>query len=93
MITFKNAEDVNNALIVNDHRLFDENIKVWASSAEKRCSKNDKMSADHTILDLNNDCLIELFRLLPVSDLCSVSDTCSRFRAIAQTAFALNHKR
>lgn len=39
------------------------------------------------ILDLNDDCLREIFEILALSDLCAISDVCTRFRCIAQEHF------
>lgn len=37
-----------------------------------------------TILDLNDYCLLDIFRLLSPLDMCSVFDTCKRFRTVAE---------
>lgn len=41
------------------------------------------------LLDLNDDCLIEILRLLPVDDLNSVASACTQLNAIARTVFQL----
>lgn len=40
-----------------------------------------------SLLILNDDCLLEIFKLLDLSDLCAVADVCSRFRQIAKKSF------
>lgn len=45
------------------------------------------------LLDLNDDCLREVFGALEVLDLCSVADVCLRFRRIAQEAFRVSRHR
>lgn len=47
-----------------------------------------------TLTDLNDDCLLELFKYLGLSDLCAVADVCSRFRQNSTIAFVHSkHKR
>lgn len=41
---------------------------------------------------LNDDCLIEIFRKLSPPELLSIADTCTRFRPIAQKAYALKRQ-
>lgn len=41
-----------------------------------------------TILHLNDDCMIEVFKHLNLHDLCSVADVCFRFRQNAQAQFS-----
>lgn len=36
------------------------------------------------MLDLNNHCLLEVFRYLKSIDMCAVKDTCQRFHALAE---------
>lgn len=43
------------------------------------------------ILNLNDDCLREVFGALELSDLCSVADVCHRFRRIAVEAFKVSN--
>lgn len=40
-----------------------------------------------TLSDLNDDCLLELFKYLDLSDLCAVADVCSRFRQNSTIAY------
>lgn len=55
----------------------------------------DSTSASSTsILDLNDDCLREVFGELELSDLCTTADVCTRFRLIAQESFkASDHRK
>lgn len=43
------------------------------------------------ICDLNNDCLIAVFKQFKIGDLCAVGLVCQRFRAIAQYVFSLKY--
>lgn len=40
------------------------------------------------ILELNDDCLLEVFKSLALVDLCTAADVCNRFRLIARNHFA-----
>lgn len=40
------------------------------------------------ILDLNEHCLLDVFRYLPPTDICAVRDTCVRFREVAEIHMA-----
>lgn len=44
------------------------------------------------ILDLNDDCLLNIFAYLSVIDLCSISRSCSRLKNIGWRRFRLKHK-
>lgn len=44
-------------------------------------------ASNTSILDLNDDCLREVFERFSLDDLCAVADTCSRFKGIAQESF------
>lgn len=41
------------------------------------------------ILDLNDDCLFEVFKYMNALDLCAIADVCSRLRQNAKASFAL----
>lgn len=45
------------------------------------------------ILDLNDDCLLEVFEYLDLLDLCSVADVCSRFRRNAKACVKYSNKK
>lgn len=55
------------------------------SSSQSSPSTSNSASS---ILILNDDCLISLFKYLNLDDLCAVADVCSRFRRNAQTHFS-----
>lgn len=46
-------------------------------------------SSKTTILDLNSDCMLEVFKYLDLKDLCATGDVCRHFRENAQNYFAL----
>lgn len=46
-------------------------------------------SSNTVISDLNDDCIAEVFKCLPLKDLCAVADVCRRFRQNALNHFAL----
>lgn len=46
-----------------------------------------------TFIDLNDDCLNEVFKNLDLSDLCSVADSCSRLKSATQAYFAYSELR
>lgn len=47
---------------------------------------------DTAILDLNDDCLLEVFKHFDLQDLCEVADVCARFRQNAKTSFRFSRK-
>lgn len=49
----------------------------------------DDLNFNKSLLQLNDDCLIAILRLLPTDDLISVACTCTQLRAIAWIAFHL----
>lgn len=44
------------------------------------------------VLNLNDDCIQEIFERLNVLDLCLVAEVCQRFKTNAQKRFAIQHK-
>lgn len=42
------------------------------------------MQSNTDFLDLNDDCIFEIFKLFNPLDLVSVADTCTRFQAVAR---------
>lgn len=46
-----------------------------------------------TVLCLNDDCLLEVFKWLDLPELCAVADTCSRFRQYAEAYFGHSKKK
>lgn len=65
-----------------------ENENAIATVKSKPYEGVEEMS----LVQLNDDCLITVFRMLSMDDLTSISDTCSRFRAIASFVFELEHR-
>lgn len=49
--------------------------------------------AEMALYDINDDCLLIIFRMLSLDDLLWVADTCSRFRTLAVKVFTLTHSR
>lgn len=47
-----------------------------------------KSTVPTDILDLNDDCLFEVFQYMNALDLCAIADVCSRFRQNAKASFA-----
>lgn len=44
------------------------------------------------LLDVNDDCLVEIFENLTIEELAAVASTCTRFQTIARDVFSLHHK-
>lgn len=44
------------------------------------------------MLDLNDECLSKIFQFMNDYDLCRISDTCVRFKKLAELAFSIKHK-
>lgn len=44
------------------------------------------------LLDVNDDCLLEMFTHLTVPELANIASTCTRFQTIARDLFLLRHK-
>lgn len=53
--------------------------------------QQDISMAESTLVDLNDDCLLEIFRMLSPDDLLSINDTCSRFRTLTVPAVTLKY--
>lgn len=53
---------------------------------------NELATSKTSVLELNDDCLNNIFQMLPLSDLLSLAETCSRFKAVASTVFARKHR-
>lgn len=67
-----------------NHRL-EENAEIVEST--------DSMSENgSSILHLNDYCLDEILRMLPLEDLGSISNACHRLKIIAETVFSTIHK-
>lgn len=61
----------------------DNKIVATPSSNQVECAAPATQSQSFTILTLNDDCLLEIFEHLKVSDLFAITDTCQRFRQLA----------
>lgn len=49
-------------------------------------------SIQKTILDLNEDCLIHIYKFLPINELCTIRETCKHFEMIAGIYFSRKYK-
>lgn len=56
---------------------------------KKHGSLSAELSTTH-ILDLNDDCLRDVFKMLDLSSLCALANVCTRFRCIAQDTFKVS---
>lgn len=69
---------------------------ICHSSLAPECKMKSVFAAaatdDTLIMNLNDDCLLEVFGHLSLIDLCSVADVCTRFRRTAQACFAYSKK-
>lgn len=89
IVTFKQAEDVSNVLSVKKHRLLNKSVNVLAVAAVPVPRiEIEKVNEIPSLECLNDDCLIEIFKMLPLTDLSSISGTCTRFKSIALTVLA-----
>lgn len=65
-----------------------------ATQADESTKKNESQAIDSrllNILDLNDDCLYDIFNMLNTIDLSSVDQTCVRFQRVAGDVFRRNH--
>lgn len=90
-MAFKQPEVVSDVLPVASHHLSNVFVNVLAATIAKDLPKKEEPSSAFGILDLNDDCLCEIFRLLSPPDLLFIADTCSRFRFNAEKAVARSH--
>lgn len=61
---------------------------------QKHTNKMDSpFTSTTTIIDLNDDCLREVFESFAVVDLCALVDVCIRFKQLAQDCFRANFTR
>lgn len=86
-VTFEMAMDA--AKVLGSHRLFgrDVDVAAFCESVHNFTAVENRSHTDLTITDLNDDCLIEIFRMLHPLELMAAADTCSRFRTISNMAF------
>lgn len=70
---------------------FAENVCLVNTTSEK---SEQLVEQDSDILTLLPDgCLVEIFKFLPLRELCHVADVCKSFRRNARTVFQSQHKR
>lgn len=58
------------------------------------CDSDDQQeisTAGPALNDLNDECLLKVFRMLSLNDVTSIYDTCSRFRTLAMNAFTSDY--
>ena len=68
-------------------------VKVEDVKSVKKI-QNQSMEIESTeemqFLGLNNDCILEIFRRSPPNELCSMSFTCKRLKALAEYQMVFN---
>lgn len=87
-IVIEDAEGLD----LDGHKSFAENVCVVNSlktSIESQPNLDQNSSAILSVL--NDDCLVEIFKIIPLSELCNVADVCKRFQQNAQKAFQSSH--
>lgn len=50
------------------------------------------LGGEPSLLNLNDDCLLEVFAWLPLLDLCAIRNSCSRLKQLTEYYFARAHK-
>lgn len=83
IVTFKDEENAKQAAQRKLHTIAGSIVTV--STAESILERP-------SLLSLNDDCILEIFKNLELKDLCSASNTNSRARGLAQTDFASRYK-
>lgn len=63
------------------------------SGNKENINQDTVQTSGATIMDLNDDCLIDIFKRLPVRDLCSVAEVNTRFKQDAKYVFSALYKR
>lgn len=58
---------------------------------KRKLAKSNVKKEPVTIMDLNDDCSFELLDRMPLTDLCSMAEVCTHFKALAQRFFSLKH--
>lgn len=93
MLLLLELEDAKKAL-AGDNRILDEvrNVSTAVPDPVLSCIAKYEITfkSSMTLINLDSDCLRSIFRFLPLSDWCSIADTCSRLRAMRMTT--LVHK-
>lgn len=70
--------------LANGSELLTENNEAASSKVQK---VEELPTSDATFLDMNDDCIDTICNLLPIDDLCSLSQTCKRVQSIAGDYF------
>lgn len=74
---------------INKYRFEIQEINcVFFSFPQNRLAAN----MDRNILDINDDCMFEIFTNLTVTELANAASVCSRFKTIARDVFSSRHK-
>lgn len=102
IVIFKHAEDATRALCYRSHQMFGSDLNVRAAKSEQQTADMEEVVESHyyacpgnglNLLDLTDHCLWKIIEYIPVIDLPSVADTCSRLRDATITTFRIKHKR
>lgn len=92
-VQFDNAESATKAMAKYRHYIGGKIVKAKAAhnhhQKQKRFKVPEADSPSIILNKLNEHCLMEIFEYLSVSDLCSVGDVCSDFRAVAKKVFSI----
>lgn len=95
IVTFERAGDAKVALAGN-HCVLDElrNVSTAIADAALSCIAEYErpFKSTITLTELSIKCLRSIYSWLPITDLCSIADTCSRFRKIRMLTLSLAHK-
>lgn len=83
IVTFRDEENAKKASQQKLHTIAGSILTV---------STADSIQERPSLLALNDDCILEIFKNLELKDLCSASNTCSRIRGLAQMEFASRYK-
>lgn len=70
--------------ILIGHSPLTKRTKLHGRESFKRLRSTPRRDVEVSILDLNDDCLREIFRYLDLLDLASVANVCTRFREIIE---------
>lgn len=90
IVYFEQKGGAAKVLAVKDHQVLDSIVTVSAATMDSInlyfTNTSEAWAPINSVLDLNDDCLIQIFDMLPQSDILSVFDTCNRFRCVAKRA-------
>lgn len=99
-VQFKATDSAEAALMQRQHRIAGRDVKVkiadvWHQPGYEphpSLKAPEQNSPLHILNALNDDCLREIFKFLPLVALVNAADVCVRFRAHAKVAFASKFK-